>query len=601
MSKTLDFLKAGGAGQVELNEQRRIRTEIVNRWDKIGFTKGLEGHLKENIATLYENTAKQLLKEATTTQSSGSFETVVFPIVRRVFSKLLANEIVSVQALNLPIGKLFYFYPTTSERYADGDVMRHAGMMGANVLDRNNSGNTKTQYFLPDSIIPASGATIPTYIQKAVYDLYYDDFLYDNSKGAIHINVTNQAIAPASLLESGAFALVTGTTLEEIADGDGSIRYAVCQVSGFKSFNAGRLIGPDGNEMDSEAFIASLKVVAAADIASATSGVTAFKAGEEIPFRLIAQKYGKGIVEYDNICSADGKLYIELDFGKPSTVKNLTGMVGVDASEVALTGLTVSWATYDTLELEDEMGEVSFELKSVTVDTEERKLRATWSPELATDVAAFQNIDAEAELTALLSEQIAAEIDREILRDLRKGAPWQMTWDYTGWRKIDAVSTVYTQKEWNQTLITAVNQVDAQINKATLRGGVNFIVVSSEISAVFNDLNYFNVTDASGESDQYNMGIEKVGSLSGRYTVYRDPYAPAWSCLLGHKGKDLLDTGYIYAPYTPLTLTNTLTAFTNFANVKGISTRYAKKLVNNKFYGHIRVFGLHTWDKKELR
>ena len=200
------------------------------------------------------------------------------------------------------------------------------------------------------------------------------------------------------------------------------------------------------------------------------------------------------------------------------------------------------------------MGEVSFELKSVTVDTEERKLRATWSPELATDVSAFQNIDAEAELTELLSEQIAAEIDREILRDLRKGAPWQLTWDYVGWRKIDAVSTVYTQKEWNQTLITAVNQIDAQINKATLRGGVNFIVVSSEISAVFNDLNYFNVTDASGESDQYNMGIEKVGSLSGRYTVYRDPYAPAWSCLLGHKGKDLLDTGYIYAPYTPLTL-----------------------------------------------
>lgn len=599
MSKTLDFLKAGGAGQVELNEQRRIRTEIVNRWDTIGFTKGLSGHLKENIATLYENTAKQLLKEATTTQSSGSFETVVFPIVRRVFSKLLANEIVSVQALNLPIGKLFYFYPTTSERYADGDVMRHAGMMGANVLDRNNSGNTKTQYFLPDSIIPASGATIPTYIQKAVYDLYYDDFLYDNSKGAIHINVTNQAIAPASLQDNGTF-VTSGVTFTNLADGN-SLRYVTCKVSGFQSYNAGRLIGPDGNEMDSEAFIASLKVVAAKDIPSATSGVTAFKAGEEIPFRLIAQKYGKGIVEYDNICAANGKLYIELDFGKPSTVKNLSGMVGVAATGITTTGLTVSWAVYDTLELEDEMGEVSFELKSVTVDTEERKLRATWSPELATDVAAFQNIDAEAELTALLSEQIAAEIDREILRDLRKGAPWQMTWDYTGWRKIDAVSTVYTQKEWNQTLITAINQVDAQINKATLRGGVNFIVVSSEISAVFNDLNYFNVTDASGESDQYNMGIEKVGSLSGRYTVYRDPYAPAFSCLLGHKGKDLLDTGYIYAPYTPLTLTNTLTAFTNFANVKGISTRYAKKLVNNKFYGHIRVFGLHTWDKKELR
>ena len=204
------------------------------------------------------------------------------------------------------------------------------------------------------------------------------------------------------------------------------------------------------------------------------------------------------------------------------------------------------------------MGEVSFRLDEVVVSVEERKLRATWSPELAQDVSAFHNIDAEAELTAMLSEQVAAEIDREILRDLRKAAAWQLRWDYNGWRKTSNAAQPYTQKEWNQTLITKVNQISAQIHKSTLRGGANFIVVSSEISAIFDDLEYFHVSDANPEQDQYNMGIERIGSLGGRYQVYRDPYAPAYSVIIGHKGKSLLDTGYIYAPYVPLQLTPTM-------------------------------------------
>ena len=211
---------------------------------------------------------------------------------------------------------------------------------------------------------------------------------------------------------------------------------------------------------------------------------------------------------------------------------------------------------YGSLEFATEMGEVSFELDEVVVAVTERKLRATWSPELAQDVSAFHNIDAEAELTALLSEQVAAEIDREILRDLRTGAAWKLRWDYNGWKRAAGGGgfNAYTQKEWNQTLITKINQVSAQIHKSTLRGGANFVVVSSEVSAIFDDLEYFHVSNAAPEQDQYNMGIEKVGSLGGRYTVYRDPYAPANSIIVGHKGKSLLDTGYIYAPYVPLQL-----------------------------------------------
>ena len=300
-------------------------------------------------------------------------------------------------------------------------------------------------------------------------------------------------------------------------------------------------------------------------------------------------------------------MYIELDMAKPVIQQGATidGYIGVAAAQLAGDDITelfkIAWAQYDSLELETEIGEVSFKLDSVTVSVEERKLRATWSPELAQDVSAFHNIDAEAELTAILSEQIAAEIDREILRDLRKAAPWQARWDVNGWRRQAAFSTNYTQKDWNQELMTKINQISAQIHKATLRGGANFIVVSSEISALLDNLEYFHVSDASAESDQYNMGIERVGSLSGRYQVYRDPYSPHWSMIIGHKGKSLLDTGYIYAPYVPLQLTPTMYSPFNFAPTKGIITRYAKKVVNNRYFGHVRVDGLVHWNISEMR
>jgi hypothetical protein len=363
--------------------------------------------------------------------------------------------------------------------------------------------------------------------------------------------------------------------------------------------------------MDTEAFLASMKVINREEIAGGDNFST-FAANESIPFRVVTQKYAQGMVHYGDICTGDGEMLIELDLTKPVRKQGTTtnGYIGVDPDQLSLTGsgsgnvndlFQIVWASYDSLELETEMGEVSFQLASVTVSVEERKLRATWSPELAQDVSAFHNIDAEAELTAILSEQIAAEIDREILRDLRKAAPWQARWDYNGWQRLGTLSTVYTQKDWNQTLMTKINQISAQIQKSTLRGGANFIVVSAEISAVLNDLEYFHVNDASAESDQYNMGIEKIGSLQGRYQVIVDPYAPHWSLIMGHHGTSLLDTGYIYAPYIPMALTPTMYNPFNFAPVKGICTRYAKKLVNNKFYGAIRVDGLVHWNPNELR
>lgn len=636
-----ELLTSGAVGSIELNAQKKIREDIQNRWSGLHLLDGLDGHVKETVSTLYENQAKHLIYEATTADNSGSFETVVFPLIRRVFSKLLANDIVSVQAMNLPIGKLFFIKPVTSERewdfadmangIQDGDTGKHVGLMGyqrknrfydANkAFDDKNEDKTKrsfesyARYALPDEVVKpvqtdanTTEPVVTRYMKKSLYDLFYNDFLFDNSKGKITIKVGTASVV--EIAPNGDYVPVENVDDLPLNSQTGSLEKLLLQVGGFASYNAGRLTGPDGNEMDTEAFLASLKVVIKKDIEGGNE-FTSFKSGEAIPFRVVTQKYGAQLVDYhEDICDGDGKMYIELDLTKPmkEAGKSISGYVGVNPKAIAaiteesLQGLfNIAWAQYDSLELETEMGEVSFQLTSETVSVEERKLRATWSPELAQDVSAFHNIDAEAELTAILSEQIAAEVDREILRDLRKAAPWKQRWDYNGWQRLATTSTVYTQKDWNQTLITKVNQISAQIQKSTLRGGANWLVISSEISAVFNDLEYFHVTDASAESDQYNMGIEKIGSLQGRYNVIVDPYSPHWSLIMGHHGTSLLDTGYIYAPYVPMALTPTMYNPFNFAPVKGIATRYAKKLVNNKYFGAIQVDGLVYFNPNELR
>jgi len=460
---------------------------------------------------------------------------------------------------------------------------------------------------------------VTKYMAKNLYDIFYNDGLFDNSKGTLTIVVGTATTQTMNV--DGVFTPGTSITSYPAAT-DGTIRELLIAVSGFTGgagsvvgsvVGKGRLIGPDGNNMDTESFLASLHVLndTGAAIADA-DGNPIIAVNKSIPYRIVTQRYGKGIVQYDDICDNAGVVYIGLDLTHPVAANGTSTFDGYVGASGTTTGNTagfsadsssfkVSWAEYASLEFATEMGEVSFTLDEVVVSVEERKLRATWSPELAQDVSAFHNIDAEAELTALLSEQIASEIDREILRDLKSLGAWQARWDYMGWRKASLAANAYTQKDWNQTLITKVNQISAQIHKSTLRGGANFIVVSSEISAIFDDLEYFHVSDASPEQDQYNMGIERIGSLGGRYQVYRDPYAPAYSMIIGHKGKSLLDTGYIYAPYVPMQLTPTMYNPFNFAPVKGIMTRYAKKGVNNRFYGHIRVDGVVTWNINELR
>jgi hypothetical protein len=598
------LLESGLVGNIGLKHLKVIKEDTINKWDKLGFLEGLKGHMRENVAQLYENQASFLINEASSTSDTGAFETVVFPIVRRVFSKLLANDIVSVQAMNLPIGKLFYFVPNIQsyDPAAPSGYNEHFSPYGA-----------------PDG--PASpNAGYDYNVGRDLYDRFYEGNepaldppgLFDYSKGSF-TSVT-------SAVTSVVTAAWNNTTLNLVPSGYSTSDYRKVLVimSGFASTGAGKLIGPDGNPIDTESFLSDLTIYGVS--ANPTTA-----GGGPYLFRVVTQRYGKGIVQYgnnnatsvfptdltdggqyDNICDVNGQIYLEIDLQVPVCITCGGSMDGYTGSTFSSTtaanqAFSATYRLYKNLEFEDKIGEVSFDLMSVTVSVTERKLRAQWSPEMAQDVAAFHNIDAEAELTALLSEQVAAEIDREILRDLRKGAAWNLRWDYNGWKRLGGNAQPYTQKDWNQTLITAINQISAQIHKSTLRGGANWIVVSSEISAIFDDLEYFHVSNAAPEQDQYNMGIERVGTLAGRYQVYRDPYFPPNQVLMGHKGTSLLDTGYIYAPYVPLQLTPTMYNPFNFTPIKGIMTRYAKKMVNNRFYGRITVDGVRTFDLKELR
>ena len=266
--------------------------------------------------------------------------------------------------------------------------------------------------------------------------------------------------------------------------------------------------------------------------------------------------------------------------------------------DVVIAGAIAQWDVYADLEANANMAEVRLIVTSVTVQAESRKMRAHWTPELAQDLAAYHSIDAEAELTALLSEELAAEIDREIIRDLITVAPFQTSWSYDRSVAItdvlgrtinaDPASGYVTQKEWNQTLLTQINKVSSEIHKRTLRGGANWLICSTEVSSVIDDIEKFH---AANDADvmQYNMGIEHMGQLGNRYTVYKDPYLPSHVCLIGHKGTNMLDTGYVYAPYIPFQLTPVVLHHDDFTPRKGIMTRYARKVVNNKYYGMINV------------
>jgi len=513
-----ELLNSGSVGLTTLRNLSAQRKEIIRNWDKSGLLEGVNGPKKSNIAQLLENQASHMLNEVTLDASAGRFDTVAFPMVRRIFSRLLANEIVSVQPLALPSGLLFY--------------------MDARV---------STNKVAPANT--ANGQAGPTMSDLSAYERFYNNSGQTASFGTgVTFNGT-----------------VTGTL------GSGSTTDGLISVT--------VTLGPnfDINKQQSSSTLRMSAVTAVV-----YNGTTVVAAGGDVLFYNQVQRWGQ-----DLFASQQAAILLDV---RPA------GIYGANFNAALLQNFTVipAYEVFNDLEAKSEMSELTIRFSSVTVNTITRKMRAHWTPELAQDLEAYHSIDAEAELTALLSEEIAAEIDREIIRDLIKEAAFEARWDWAGLS--NNANFFGTQKDWNQTLITRINEVSAQIHKATLRGGANWVICSAEAGAIFDDLEYFHVDgSAAPEVEKYNLGIEKIGNLGNRYVVYKDPYLPSSIVLLGHKGNTFLEAGYVYAPYIPLQLTQTIYDPNDFTPRKGIMTRYAKKMINNRFYGVIFIDHINTY------
>ena len=553
-----ELLNSGKVGLTVFKSLAEQRSAIVNNWKDSGLLEGLRGIKKSNIAQLLESQAQSMLNEVTLDSSAGRFDTVAFPIVRRVFSRLLANEIVSVQPLALPSGLLFYMDARVS---FDGADSTQATPSYPTFPD--NSGNGA--YSKQSPYNQANGQAGPVFASTSAYERFYNNRGFDLSFGTGETAVGTTATIVSSLFTSG--------------------------ISN-KTFTLGA--GFDISKQQSSASL-YLSATTAIYYSAGSSNILVVASGANggrVPFFSQVQTWTNDQFD-NNQLDAVVDLRVNGIYGAdfdPTMLNDGSGNFGAAFTM----SLVPAYQVYNNLEARSEMGEITIRFSSVTVNTVTRKLRAHWTPELAQDLEAYHSIDAEAELTALLSEHIAAEIDREIIIDLINGAPFRARWDYKGLS--NNANFFGTQKDWNQTLITRVNELSAQIHKATLRGGANWIVCSAEAGAIFDDLEYFHVDgSAQPESEKYNLGVEKIGNLGSRYVVYKDPYLPAPIVLLGHKGNTFLEAGYIYAPYIPLQLTQTIYDPNDFTPRKGIMTRYAKKMVNNRFYGVIYIDNINAY------
>jgi len=247
--------------------------------------------------------------------------------------------------------------------------------------------------------------------------------------------------------------------------------------------------------------------------------------------------------------------------------------------------------------------EINLEMRSEAIVAKTRKLKAVWSPEFAQDLNAYHSIDAEAELTSMLSEYVSQEIDLEILDMLVQNAQTVERWsakigyEYDGgtntFVQSNAQAQAYNQGTWFQTLGTKIQKVSNKIHQLTLRGGANFLVCSPTVATILESIPGY-AADTDGDKMQFAMGVQKVGSINSRFQVYKNPYMTENTILMGYRGAQFLETGAVYSPYIPLIMTPLVYDPNNFTPRKGVMTRYAKKMVRPEFYGKVHVAGLDT-------
>ena len=561
-------------------DMKKEGAALLSKWEKTGLLEGLgsEGS-KNNMARLLENQAKELLREASTMASGDveGFAAVAFPIVRRVFGGLIANELVSVQPMSLPSGLIFFLDFTFADiklgNTAVGDSLYGGGVVGQELT---------------------GGVTLTgTDASLSFYDL--------NNGYASPTASTGEAVTPVDV------EFIVGTGSNPAAAND-AFNEATNWDPGL-SGSAGIVIGITGSAQWSQLNLRDLVAISTTGaLANGTlvRRLTAIHSGSTNDSDSTSANFGLKMVfkassnaVNDNLREDLGDT-VALRLNFPIT-DNFGGTPAAGTTNAI--GAVVGTDTWG-LENQTQIPEIDLKVDSVSVTAMTKKLKAKWTPELGQDLNAYHNLDAEVELTSILSEQIALEIDREIMEDLIKGAAaatyyWSRSpglfVNKTTGREVGAASAAPdftgTVSEWYETLLETVNDVSANIHRKTLRGGANFLVCGPEVASILEFTAGFRasvtVDDARGVA-----GADKVGSLSKKYDVFVDPYFPRNIILVGRRGNSFLESGYVYAPYVPLQVTPTIFGIEDFVPRKGVMTRYAKKMVRPDMYGLVVVRGL---------
>ena len=606
---------------------------LLNKWEATGLLEGLNnGQQKQGMAVLLENQAKELLREASS-MSAGDvegFAAVAFPIVRRVFGGLIANDLISVQPMSLPSGLIFFL-----------DFVHEGGRLGASASESVYGGNVVASQLTGGVDLGSTPEVQP----GGHYDLGHSytsatgsATIADDGAGGLSFGPTGGALSTGGFLcdaaaddAFGSSAPVLVSALSDaqkklidfdadiLATPGASVQVIECLVAGagLDNLDEGRLAalvlqntngvvdianvtGNDAGALDSSGFrqvrrltklvgsgaTRRIRLVIVDDGGSltptSTAGLAAINFGAEDAGDKI------GIASYplrDNIGTgaAQGSILAgvhPLEEPGPATGNSAAAREGKNT-----------------------IAEIDIKVDSIAVTAQTKKLKAKWSPELGQDLNAYHNLDAEVELTGILSEQIALEIDRELLGELVRGATagtryWSrapgLFVDSSG-SPLGATSAAPdftgTVSEWYETLIETINDVSAQIHRKTLRGGANFVVCSPEVANILEFTSGFRAS-VTADQDRGTIGAVKAGSLSKKFDVYVDPYFLRNVILVGRKGSSFLESGFVYAPYVPLQVTPTIFGTEDFVPRKGVMTRYAKKMVRPDMYGLVVVRGL---------
>ena len=418
--------------------------------------------------------------------------------------------------------------------------------------------------------------------------VFYLDFKYGTANGGradgdnMYGNVTEGSTkmaadtdASGGLYGAGKFSYsINSVDLSVSSQATGSATSASIAYDSAKlpSDYATYVVDMSGTNFDSEAVRSFRVVSSSSDITNYPELTTV--SGDNVTFV---------VKKSDITVAANGQFASTVKYSK-QPVDNDRGDFEADSTAAVDTSITIP--------------EIDVQLQSEAVVAKTRKLKAQWTPEFAQDLNAYHSIDAEAELTSLLSEYISMEIDLEILDMLILGARTTEKWSaennkvWDGNNFITSTSDFYnTQGQWFQTLGTKIQKVSNKIHQKTLRGGANFIVCSPSVATILESIPGY-AAATNGDQDQFAMGVQKVGSLNNRFQVYKNPYMTENILLLGYRGSQFLETGAVYAPYVPLMMTPLVYDPETFTPRKGLMTRYAKKMIRPEFYGKIFISDL---------